>query len=189
MASIPWRSCSPADPNREYLVLLSFLPLKRRWRIPWLLPKTFRITRQLRRSAGLVGYSLYATLTTGHFWTLSVWDDEAALQEFVHAEPHRGTMRVMLPHMGRGSSGGPYRAQIFPSVGTRRCAGDRPVGARGRRDALERPPRRARPLVLERQQRRPYQMLVRFVERYPAPEFHAATADDREAIAVHGGLS
>jgi len=81
------------------LALLSFLPLKRRWRILWLLPKTFRITSQLRRSAGLVGYSLNANLAAGHFWTLSVWEDEAALQAFVHAEPHRGTMRILLPHM------------------------------------------------------------------------------------------
>ena len=100
MASTHWRFCRPVDPQCQYLVLLSFLPLRRRWRIPWLLPKTFRITRQLRRSAGLVGYSLHAKLATGHFWTLSVWEDETALQAFVHAEPHRGTMRVLLPHMG-----------------------------------------------------------------------------------------
>src|SRR5215470_18621395 len=49
---------------------------------------------------GLVGYSLYTKLAAGHFWTLSVWEDEAALQAFVHAEPHRGTMRILLPHMG-----------------------------------------------------------------------------------------
>jgi hypothetical protein len=42
--------------------------------------------------------------------------------------------------------------------------------------------------VFERQQRRPYQILVRFVEPHPAPEFHPATADDRKPIAVHGGL-
>src|SRR5258705_28373 len=42
-------------------------------------------------------------------------------------------------------------------------------------------------LLLERQQRRPDQMLVHFVEGHPAPQSHAAAADDREAIAAHGG--
>ena len=59
MPATPWRSCHPPDPRREYLVLLSFLPLKRRWRIPWLLISAFRIVRQLRHSSGLMAYSLY----------------------------------------------------------------------------------------------------------------------------------
>ena len=100
MPATPWRSCHPPDPRREYLVLLSFLPLKRRWRIPMLLISAFRIVRQLRRSPGLIAYSLYTELTAAHFWTLSVWDGEAALQVFVHESPHVEAMRALIPHMG-----------------------------------------------------------------------------------------
>jgi heme-degrading monooxygenase HmoA len=96
----PWRSLRPADPNREYLVLLSFLPLKRLWRVPSFLIRTTRITRQLERSPGLVGYSLNARPLTGRFWTLSVWDNESALQAFVNAAPHVETIRALIPHMG-----------------------------------------------------------------------------------------
>ena len=100
MAATPWRSCRAADPHREYLVLLSFLPLKRLWRIPSLLLSAIGITRQLQGSAGLIGYSLYTELVAGRFWTLSVWENEAALQAFVHAAPHVDAMRSLTPHMG-----------------------------------------------------------------------------------------
>jgi quinol monooxygenase YgiN len=97
----PWRSLRAADPGREYLVLLSFLPLKRLWRIPWFALHSYRITRQLEESDGVIGYSLNSRPLKGHFWTLSVWRDEAALQAFVHAVPHVNTMHAMVPHMGQ----------------------------------------------------------------------------------------
>jgi heme-degrading monooxygenase HmoA len=100
MPASPWKSLQPADPRREYLVLLSFLPLKRLWRIPWFGLQANRITKQLERSAGVIGYSVNSRLFTRRFWTLSAWEDEAALQAFVHAAPHVATMRAMIPHMG-----------------------------------------------------------------------------------------
>src|SRR5262249_48766104 len=96
----PWRSLRAADPGRDYLVLLSFLPLKRLWRIPWFALQANRIVRQLEGSAGVIGYSLNSRLISGQFWTLSVWDNEATLQAFVYEAPHVDTMRTMIPHMG-----------------------------------------------------------------------------------------
>ena len=100
MPASPWRTCHPSDPSREYLVLLSFLPLKRRRRIPSLLTWAFAIVRQLRGSSGLIAYSLYTELTAARFWTLSVWESESALQAFVHASPHMEAMGALVPHMG-----------------------------------------------------------------------------------------
>ena len=100
MPASPWRSLRPADPDREYLALLSFLPLKRLWRVPSFLIQTSRIARQLERSPGLIGYSLNARLFTGRFWTLSVWDDESSLQAFVNAAPHVETMPALIRQMG-----------------------------------------------------------------------------------------
>jgi hypothetical protein len=76
MAEFPWQSHSRAAPERDYLALLSYLPLNSGWSIPRLLLYNARIRRQLRTSAGLVGYSLRARLSTKRFWTLSVWEDE-----------------------------------------------------------------------------------------------------------------
>jgi hypothetical protein len=81
-------------------VLLSYLPLKRLWRVPWFALQASRITKQLERSAGVIGYSLNSRLFAGQFWTLSAWEDEVRLQAFVHAAPHVATMRAMTPHVG-----------------------------------------------------------------------------------------
>jgi hypothetical protein len=62
MAEFPWQSHSRAAPERDYLALLSYLPLNSGWSIPRLLLYNARIRRQLRTSAGLVGYSLRARL-------------------------------------------------------------------------------------------------------------------------------
>ena len=84
-------------------MLLSYLPLKHSWQIPQFLLHTARIMDQLRKSSALVGYSLRAELRAKRFWTLSAWQDEAALQMFVQTQPHSHTMRAMVPRMGKTS--------------------------------------------------------------------------------------
>jgi hypothetical protein len=97
---LPWRFLGSAESDRQYVAMLSFLPLKHSRRIPWFLLHTLRIMNQLSKTRGLVGYSLRAQLLARRFWTLSVWEDEPALAGFVHAQPHAQTMDAMLPHMG-----------------------------------------------------------------------------------------
>ena len=87
-------------PERDYVALLSYLPLNSSWSIPRLLLYNARIRRQLRSSAGLVGYSLRARLAAKRFWTLSVWEDETALRAFVAAPPHAAVMQALASHMG-----------------------------------------------------------------------------------------
>lgn len=100
MAELPWRSHAPAAPGREYVVLLSYLPLGSFRSLLRLAVYSARIRRQLRASAGLVGYSLRAELVRKRFWTLSVWEDEAALRTFVMASPHAAVMQALTGHMG-----------------------------------------------------------------------------------------
>jgi hypothetical protein len=97
VAELPWRSHSRAAPERDYVALLSYLPLNRGWSIPLLLVYNARILRQLRTSAGLFGYSLQARLAAKRFWTLSVWEDEMAVQAFVSAPPHAAVMKALAP--------------------------------------------------------------------------------------------
>jgi heme-degrading monooxygenase HmoA len=98
--TVPWRSFNVADPQRQYVILLSYLPLRHGWQIPQFLLHTARIMAQLRRSKGLLGFSLRAELLAKRFWTLSAWQNEAALQAFVRAQPHSQTMRAMASRMG-----------------------------------------------------------------------------------------
>ena len=68
--------------------------------IPRFIKYTAEIERQLSASSGLVGYSLQAQPLSLKFWTLSVWEDERALMEFVVRSPHGPVMQSLLPHMG-----------------------------------------------------------------------------------------
>jgi quinol monooxygenase YgiN len=98
--TFPWRSFNVPDPERQHVILLSYLPLRHSWQIPQFMLHTARIMGQLRRSKGLLGYSLRAELGAKRFWTLSAWQDEVALQAFVRAQPHVQTMRAMVLRMG-----------------------------------------------------------------------------------------
>jgi len=40
----------------------------------------------LEESRGLIGYSLLAHLLEKRFWTLSLWEDEDALMDFVRLD-------------------------------------------------------------------------------------------------------
>ena len=94
-----WKSLRPAEPEREYVVLLTYLPLKRYRTIPRFLGYARRVEAQLAETDGIVGYALRAKFTKRDFWTLSVWESEDALQTFVHQGFHSGLMTVLKPDM------------------------------------------------------------------------------------------
>ena len=96
----PWKTLAPRDPSREYLALLSYLPLKKYRTIPRFFRFTLEIQKQLRTTPGVVGYAVRAKLLSRNFWTLSVWEDEKALMEFVVKLPHGKVMKALAPHMG-----------------------------------------------------------------------------------------
>jgi hypothetical protein len=100
MPALRWRSFRKAEPDREYLVLLSELPLKSYRALPRFLRFSRQVQRQLKMAPGLVGYSLLARLWRKQFWTLSVWEDEEALMDFVNAVPHRAVMHALQPDLG-----------------------------------------------------------------------------------------
>jgi heme-degrading monooxygenase HmoA len=99
MVDLPWQSLHPPEREREYLALLSYLPLKRYRTMIRFSRHVRRIQRQLATAPGLIGYSLRAKLLRHRFWTLSVWEDDAALNAFVRADPHRTTMGALQTYM------------------------------------------------------------------------------------------
>lgn len=101
MPPLPWKSIAEPIPDREYLFLISYLPLRRRRVLFKFMNYTSRIRAQLKETDGVVGYSLLAHVRRGDFWTLSVWESEQALGDFVRASPHAGVMSVLIPHMGK----------------------------------------------------------------------------------------
>lgn len=97
---MPWTTLGAIEPGREYLVLLSYLPLRTFSKIPGFFRYTFQIQGQLRKTAGAVGYSMRAKLLSRKFWTLSAWESDRALIDFVGRMPHAGTMKTLNPYMG-----------------------------------------------------------------------------------------
>src|SRR5262249_2775479 len=101
MPTTPWKSFSSPEPGREYLALLSYLPLRHFRAIPKFFRFTFETQRQLNTAAGLIGYSLDAQPFRRRFWTLSVWEDSQSLMNFVRQAPHSRIMQELAPHMDR----------------------------------------------------------------------------------------
>lgn len=96
----PWVATAAPDPNREYLALLSYLPLKSYRKTFDLFRRAQAVAAQLANTPGLIGFTFRAKILGHRFWTLSVWEDERALMAFVGERPHVGTMDALRPHMG-----------------------------------------------------------------------------------------
>ena len=96
----PWKTLSPTDEQRQYIALLSYLPLKQYRAIPRFIQFSLQIQKQLRGTPGVIGYSLRAKLVSRNFWTLSVWENEKVLMDFVAKIPHGEAMKAMIPYMG-----------------------------------------------------------------------------------------
>jgi hypothetical protein len=96
----PWKALGPIDEGRDYIAMVSYLPLRGYSKIPLFMRYTARIHRQLRETPGAIGYALRAKLLSKRFWTLSVWDSDRALMDFVAKVPHREGMKEIAPYMG-----------------------------------------------------------------------------------------
>jgi hypothetical protein len=101
MKPAKWKTFVVAESGREYLALLTYLPLNKFRALPKFLKYNSQIERQLSASAGLIGYSQRAKLLGLKFWTLSVWESEDALMDFVYRIPHSDIMQSLAPHMGQ----------------------------------------------------------------------------------------
>lgn len=101
MPALPWKSFAAPESDKEYLALLSYLPLNTFRAMPRFFKYTLQIRRQLSDSEGLIGYSLDTNVPGREFWTLSVWEDEESLTRFVMRNPHVRVMADLMPHMGQ----------------------------------------------------------------------------------------
>ena len=101
MPQAPWKSFHAPQPDRMYLALISYLPLRRYRAMPKFFRFTREIMRQLSSSHGLIGYSLDAHVLARRFWTLSAWENQQALNDFVLAQPHAHIMQDLAPHLGK----------------------------------------------------------------------------------------
>jgi heme-degrading monooxygenase HmoA len=97
---LPWTTRAEMQPGSEYLVMASHLPLQRLFSTVRFFRAVSAIRKQLAGADGLVGYTLRAKPFARDYWTLSVWQDEAALRAFMRTPPHVGVMSSLRPFMG-----------------------------------------------------------------------------------------
>jgi Domain of unknown function (DUF3291) len=95
----PWFAIAPVEKDREYLALLSGLPLKTYRGFPRLVRFVVGTVQQMYGSRGAIGVTLRARPLARTFWTLSAWQDDQALREFVMKRPHLDAMKEMEPYM------------------------------------------------------------------------------------------
>lgn len=122
----PWKSLEPLEPGRQYLVLASSIPAKRRKSTARLFRGSALVRRQLTSADGIVGFSMLARPWAKQYATLSIWDDEGALDRFSRAGDHGRLMQQLAPDMGDtvflrwmidGSDGVPTWAEALQRLG------------------------------------------------------------------------
>jgi heme-degrading monooxygenase HmoA len=79
--------------------MASHLPLKRISATVRFFRAVNTVRGQLAHTDGLVGYTLRAKPLARDYWTLSVWKDRDALNEFMRTSPHVGIMSSLKPSM------------------------------------------------------------------------------------------
>lgn len=100
MPTLPWTAARQPDADATYVALASHLPLRRASATPRFMRYVAQIRTQLRTADGLIGYSLRAKPIARQYWTLSAWESQDALDEFVRALPHGDVMASIKPAMG-----------------------------------------------------------------------------------------
>jgi quinol monooxygenase YgiN len=100
MPDLPWSARTNMQTGQTYLVMASHLPLNRITSTVPFFRGVAAIRKQLANANGLVGYTLRAKPLARDYWTLSVWTDQSALQQFMRTPPHVRLMNSLKPFMG-----------------------------------------------------------------------------------------
>jgi hypothetical protein len=100
MLTLPWQKGN-TKPTNQATAMLTYLPLKH-WRdTPLFISYIMRIYMQLRKTPGLIGFSMRANPLRKNYWTLSLWEGEEVVGTYIHTAPHATIMHKMHSKMGQ----------------------------------------------------------------------------------------
>jgi hypothetical protein len=100
MPTLPWTSPKSRPlADGSVTVIASRFELRRLRDVPSFLIAALRVRRQMLGSPGALGVSLIARPGSRKFWTLSAWQDQAALGSAIDRRPHRQIMQRFPPLM------------------------------------------------------------------------------------------
>ena len=112
---LPWTADRVGD--GPGVVMVTHLHLRRFRDVPAFLRDSLAIRAQAMTSPGARSLHLRARPLARHFTTVSWWDDEAAVREFVRTDPHRSAMRRWRSEMTAFSNQTlPGTAGVVPTV-------------------------------------------------------------------------
>ncbi len=100
MLIAPWKELAKPDASKEYLAIVTYLPVKHYRTVPSVAKHSYKVEKQLIETQGLIGYSMGSKPWSKQFWTVSVWEDEAALMAFAFSGAHKDTMSRLYTDMG-----------------------------------------------------------------------------------------
>ncbi len=100
MLIAPWKELAKPDASKEYLAIVTYLPVKHYRTVPSVAKHSYKVEKQLIETQGLIGYSMGSKPWTKQFWTVSVWEDEAALMAFAFSGAHKDIMARLYTDMG-----------------------------------------------------------------------------------------
>src|SRR5258707_2379523 len=100
MPDLPWTATAEMEPGGDYVVMASHLPLRNIASTLRFFRAVAAVRKQLSSTEGLVGYTLRAKPLARDYWTLSVWTDRDALEQFMRSAPHVTLMGSLKPFMG-----------------------------------------------------------------------------------------
>ena len=81
--------------SKEFTVVATSLKLASLWKLPRFLRFTNRIGGQLRTTPGMVSHRLKADFLRLRFSTISIWDSDASIDEFVKQGAHQVAMQAV----------------------------------------------------------------------------------------------
>lgn len=99
MLKAPWKQLAKPDANKEYLALVTYLPVKHYRTVPSVAKYSHLVGAQLAQTPGLIGYSMASKPWSKQFWTVSVWEGEAALTVFTVRGAHKDTVSGLRKDM------------------------------------------------------------------------------------------
>ena len=100
MPTLPWHASALPRDGETYVTMLTFLPLKRYRDTPRFIIYVIRVYLQLKRTEGVVGFSMRSEPLKKKYWTLSAWNSHQAMGNYIHTPPHVDVMRSMQGYMG-----------------------------------------------------------------------------------------
>lgn len=91
----PWKTLSPLDEDRRYIVVATELVPKSRRSTGRLFRGARNASAQMARSQGVVGFATLAQPLRKRYQSISVWESEADIDAFARSGEHHELVRAL----------------------------------------------------------------------------------------------